>query len=135
MKCFWNKCKFICGHQILLEIVLIFTFFSFSIHPGSTGDMMGVCCILFLFNLLFGNYSIKSISVQHTILLSIIFLIILINFTVPGLYVHHSSLKYFIRFPGVIMVISHLSKIYSKKTHLFFIYACAVSVIFVIIIN
>ena len=131
----WNRIKIVCGHHIPLEIAIIGVFLSFSLNQGSIGDFMKACTALFLFNFFAGNYNYKKLSKGHIIFLLVILLILLINFTVPGLSVHKRSLFYFLYFTGVVLAIDSLAVKFKKNGTGFFPCICAVSVIIAVIIQ
>jgi len=133
MHTFWKKLKLIVSHHHVLELTLIISFLAFTINPGSLGFLMMICGLLFLFNLLIGQYRITNFSRGHIALLVIFLIILLINFTMPSKMVHDSSLRYFLYVPGTIMAIHCLALKLEEKENKFFYSAAATALLIAVI--
>ena len=62
-----DRLTFILTHHILLVLAVTGSFLAFSIHPGSIGDVMKVCGVLFLINLVTGHYRFSDFTTGHII--------------------------------------------------------------------
>ncbi len=100
---------YIGGHYIALELVVLTSFFGFSLNPGSLGEFMRIGAALFIFNLLIGNYRPRQITVGHIVFLSAFVWLLAIHLLVPDATVHRRSVRYFLAFPGLVMVLHCLA--------------------------
>ena len=109
MRSLWLKTKPLLVHRLLLEIALIGSFLAFSLHPGAIGDFMRACGAIFLANIIFGQYRIKDLTIGHMIMLAVVVIVLLLNAFMPSDKVHHSSVSYFMAFPGIVLAIHLLA--------------------------
>jgi len=106
----WHKFKAFLGHRLILELAIVGSFIAFTINPGSLGDLMRICGVIFLFNMVIGNYRIGDITLAHWVVLGIFLITLLINSFMPDEMIHRRSFRYFLTVPGMILAIHCLSK-------------------------
>ena len=112
-----NYIKFVGGHYLLLEMVVLTSFFGFTLNPGALGEFMRIAGSIFIFNVLIGNYRLRQLTLGHVILLTTFMLLLVIHFLVPDATVHRRSVRYFLAFPWLIMTIHCLSIRRSTAEH------------------
>ena len=119
MKQLIRKAKSAIGHPYLLEGAIISTFLGFAFYPGALKDMMRGCGLLFLLNLMFMNYRKSHFNPAVIAMISAFLLLLLINFAVPGDFVHTRSLSYFMAFPGTALALHALTVRKSEKGEIY----------------
>jgi len=127
-----DRLTFILTHHILLIFAITGSFLSFSLHPGSIGDFMKGCGILFLINLITGHYRFSDFNKGHIIFFAVFLLVLGINFTVPLEMVHKRSFQNFLYVPGMVMAVDCLALKLEKHGTGFFSVFCA-SVLLVVL--
>jgi O-antigen ligase len=106
----WHKFKAFLGHRLILEVAIVGSFIAFTINPGSLGDLMRICGVIFLINMVIGNYRMGDITVAHWVVIGIFLITLLINSFMPDEMIHRRSFRYFLTIPGMILAIHCLSK-------------------------
>ena len=96
------------NHWLLPEAAVMITFFSYSFHPGTIGDLMRICGGIVLANLIARNYRLSFPSSLPIFLILGFSIILVINFFAPAKNIHHRSFRYFLAFPGMALAVYYL---------------------------
>ncbi|MEX1347119.1 MAG: O-antigen ligase family protein [Desulfobacterales bacterium] len=128
----WHKFKAFLGYRLILEVAIVGSFIAFTINPGSLGDLMRICGVLFLINMVIGNYRMGDITVAHWVVIGIFLITLLINSFMPDEMVHRRSFRYFLTIPGMILAIHCLSKRANPQSRTLLFY-CGIAVLALIV--
>ena len=115
-----------------MEVAVISGFVAFTINPGSLGDIMRICGVIFLFHLFIGNYRIGEVTMGHLAVLGIFLITLLINGLVPDEMIHSRSYRYFLALPGMILAVHCLSKISKPGSKTLLVY-CSIVMLAVVV--
>lgn len=97
------------GHYLLLELAVLTSFFGLTLNPGSLGDFMRIGGAIFIFNILIGKYRLKQLTRGHVMFFTTFIFLLAIHFLVPNAAIHHRSVRYFLAFPWLVMVVHCLA--------------------------
>jgi hypothetical protein len=111
-----TKIQILLKHPLLLGSVLIFSCLAFSVHPGALGEFMAAGGIVFLLNAIVGNYRLREATGAQLAVLALVAIIVLVHVLSPAVKVRHSSLRYLLFIPGMVMA-CHLMALSLSSVH------------------
>jgi O-antigen ligase len=100
MRQHFSKAAAAIGHPLIFEAAVVVSFTLFSIYPGALLEVMRACSLVFIINLLIGNYRLSDFNKAAVLMVSGMIIMLLANVTAPDEVVHSRSLSYFIALPG-----------------------------------